>query len=198
MSLIERIIIDKDKVDSLESEILFQRHIERYALARKFLYGKVCDVASGVGYGSYLCSKNPDVESIYGFDIDADSVAHATEHFSSDKVEFNCKKIEDIRGNFDMLMSLETIEHLENPKILYDLVIRCNIKEVLISFPNKKTTHYNKWHLWDINSSDVKTIFNEFYIIDEFDFYDSKFMHLVKGRPSCKFLTKQVKLNDFC
>ncbi len=195
MSLLERIIIDKVNVDKVESEILFQRHIERYALARKYLYGNVCDVASGVGYGAYLCSKNPDVNFIHGFDIDSASVKHAVENFSSERVNFSCKKIEEINGNFDMLMSLETIEHLENPKILSDLVNRCNIKEILISFPNKKTTHYNKWHLWDITSSDVKKIFKDCYVIDEFDFYDSKFMHLIKGRPLCKFSDKKVEIN---
>ncbi|MBC7005167.1 methyltransferase domain-containing protein [Photobacterium sp. BZF1] len=190
MSLIERININKNTVDKLESEILFQRHIERYALARKYLYGQVCDVACGVGYGAYLCAKNPDVTKISGFDADKDAVVHAQEHFTTNRTQFECKAVESIEGKFDILMSLETIEHLKDPRELVSLAKRCQVNEILLSFPNKKTTHYNKWHLWDITSHDIKALFKEYYVLDEFDFYDSKFMHLVKGRPQAKILVK--------
>lgn len=188
MSLQERIKITKKKVDEIESEILFKRHIERYALARKYLYGKVCDVACGVGYGAYLCSKNPNIVSIDGFDIDEKSVIEANNNFKGEQLKFYTKDINSINGNFDMLISLETIEHLDNPASLFNLVERCNINEIIISFPNKKTTHYNKWHLWDISPEDIGNIFSTFYVLDSFDFYDSKFMHLVRGKPDCKNL----------
>lgn len=184
MTVKERILITKAHVDAVENEILFSRHIERYALARKYLFGSVCDVACGVGYGAYLCSKNPDVISISGFDIDKATINHAIKNFSSSNVKFFNRDIEDIEGNFDFLLSLETIEHLENPIVISELASRCNVKEVLISFPNKKTTHYNKWHLWDINVEDISKIFKNFYILDEFDFYDSKFVHLIKGKEN--------------
>ena len=188
MGLQERINITKSTVDGIESRILFERHIERYCLARKYLYGNVCDVACGVGYGAYLCSKNPDVMSIRGFDIDELAIREANDNFNENKVSFYKEVIDNIHGDFDMLISLETIEHLDNPESLFNMVERCKIHEIILSFPNKKTTHYNRWHLWDIRSEDIKNIFYNFYVLDDFDFYDSKFMHLVRGKPSCKKL----------
>ena len=60
----ERIVIDKANIDSIEEDIIIRRGIERYMYVRQFVYGNVLDIACGEGYGSYLMSKNPDVLKI--------------------------------------------------------------------------------------------------------------------------------------
>ncbi|ONI43649.1 hypothetical protein AN641_09455 [Candidatus Epulonipiscioides gigas] len=175
----ERILIDKSAVDRLENEILITRHIERYALVRKFAYGRVLDVACGVGYGTYLVAKNPDVKMITGVDLDKNSVEWAINNFNGKNIQFQCNTIENLHEEYDVLISLETIEHLQNPKILGELAKRCKIKEVIISFPHKKTTHYNPYHLWDIEEKDILVIFNEYICINKFYSGDSTFMHLI-------------------
>ena len=106
----QRIYLNRETVDSLEDQILISRHLERYALVRQFLYGKVLDIACGVGYGSYLLAKNPDVKQ------------------------------------------------------------------------NKKTTHYNEFHRWDITSADVFDMFSNFVCINQIRHCDSTILHLIRRR----------------
>lgn len=176
----ERIVLDKETVDQLEKQILFERHIERYALIRQYLFGKVIDIACGVGYGSYLMAKNPDVEEIMGVDIDHSSIQWAQENFSSEKIRFQCNSIEEYIGEHDFLVSLETIEHLEQPEVLRDLALRTGVKEIIVSFPHKKTTHYNQFHRWDLRREDIIDIFEDFECINTIYNHDSTIMHLIK------------------
>jgi SAM-dependent methyltransferase len=181
---LERIVLNRALVEQIEQDMLIRRHIERYALVRQYLFGNVLDAACGVGYGSYLLAKNPDVIAIHGVDCDQESITFANENFQSDKISFECNKIENVKGNYDVLVSLETIEHLEEPKILSDLADQCGIKEILVSFPTKKTTHYNKYHLWDLNTTDLKYIFSNYECINEIMNGDSMIMHFIRRNKS--------------
>lgn len=176
----ERIIIDKVSIDEMEEDIIIRRGLERYMYARQFVYGNVLDIASGVGYGSYLLSKNPDVKSVKGFDQSEKAINHANEYFASEKVSFCLGTPTTINESFDFLVCLETIEHLPDPTILNDMVERCNIKEIVISFPNKKTTHYNKYHLWDINEQDVINLFKNYQCFKVKKMDDSTIMNFVR------------------
>lgn len=178
----QRIYLNRETVDSLEDQILISRHLERYALVRQFVYGKVLDIACGVGYGSYLLAKNPDVKQIVGVDVAHETTEWANDNFSSGKIDFLCDTVENFSGKFDFLVSLETIEHLEKPGSLYELALRCGINEVVISFPHKKTTHYNEFHRRDITSADVFDIFSNFVCINQIRHYDSSILHLIRRR----------------
>ena len=114
----ERIIIDKESIDSLEEDIIIRRGIERYMYVRQFVYGNVVDIACGVGYGSYLISKNPDVISVTGVDRSEKAIKNAKENFSKENIKFILGQPETLVGNYDILVCLETIEHLENPYTL--------------------------------------------------------------------------------
>jgi 2-polyprenyl-3-methyl-5-hydroxy-6-metoxy-1,4-benzoquinol methylase len=166
----ERIYITKDDLQQIEKNLMLLRHIERYGLIRQFLYGTVLDCACGVGYGTYLCSQNPDVEMMIGIDIDKGAIDWAKKSFGSDKIIFEKCAIEDFYNpNIDILVSLETIEHLNDPGILVGLADRCNVKEILISFPTKKTTHYNKFHYYDLTRQDILDLFENFAETQIFD-----------------------------
>jgi 2-polyprenyl-3-methyl-5-hydroxy-6-metoxy-1,4-benzoquinol methylase len=192
----ERIVLDKALVDKMEEDMLIRRHIERYALVRQYLFGNVLDAACGVGYGTYLLAKNPDVTSIRGVDCDNESIAFANSNFKSDKIFFENNKIEDVIGEYDILVSLETIEHLEEPIVLAELAERCNIKEIIVSYPTKKTTHYNKYHHWDLDTADLKYIFSKYECINEIINGDSMIMHFIKrnrnGYPVKRYLVSKT------
>lgn len=194
----ERIIIDKEAIDTIEEDIIIRRGIERYMYVRQFVYGHVLDAACGVGYGSYLMSKNPDVEKITAVDINEDAIRNAKEHFSRDNIEFlNMQQgILEIVGNFDILVSLETIEHLPNPKVLRDMVERCSIKEVIISFPKKKTTHYNKYHLWDYTCEDILRIFDSYECYKVYEIHDSTIMNLIRIERNGYTAARRIGISD--
>ncbi|WP_408634680.1 hypothetical protein [Petralouisia muris] len=65
-------------------------------------------------------------------------MANANQHFKRENIEFVLGSPETINSTFDVLVSLETVEHLQNPMILKEMVLRCRIPEIIISFPRKK------------------------------------------------------------
>ena len=70
----ERIYMSRNKLQEIETDILNRRHVERYAMVRQWCKGSVLDISCGVGYGTFLISKNPDVTKICGVDIDQEAI----------------------------------------------------------------------------------------------------------------------------
>ncbi|OON99169.1 MAG: hypothetical protein ATN35_01975 [Epulopiscium sp. Nele67-Bin004] len=176
----ERIIVNKQSIDYMEEDIIVRRGLERYMYARQFVYGKVLDIASGVGYGSYLLAKNPDVIKVVGVDKSEKAISIGEANFANEKVTFVLGSPETIKETFDVLCCLETIEHLPNTSILPKLVDDCGIQEIVLSFPHKKTTHYNPHHLWDITQEDVIRLFEKFQCYKTTELHDSTIMNLVR------------------
>lgn len=176
----ERIIIDQESIDAIEEDIIIRRGIERYMYVRQFVYGNVLDIASGVGYGSYLMSKNPDVKTITAVDKSEHALENARSSFQKENIRFVLGSPETVNGDFDVLVTLETIEHLPDPQILRDMADRCHINEIIISFPRKKTTHYNKYHLYDYTQEDIRRIFDNFECYRTYEIHDSTIMNLVR------------------
>ena len=52
----------------------------------------------------------------------------------------------------------------------------------MVSFPAKKTTHYNPHHYWDLTLQDVLEIFaDDFVMINNFSYtFDTQFVHLAR------------------
>ncbi len=177
----ERIIIDREEIDAIEEDIIIRRGIERYMYVRQFVHGNILDLACGAGYGSYLMSKNPDVTSITAVDQSRKAIANAKENFSKNNIEFISGSPETVNGQFDILVCLETIEHLPDPAILKQMADRLEIPEIIISFPRKKTTHYNPYHLWDFKKEDIRRLFYGYECYRSCSIHDSSIMNFVKA-----------------
>ncbi len=187
-SVVERIRMSRQEAEAIEQDILIRRHIERYAIIRQFAYGRTVDCACGVGYGTHLLAKNSDISKIYGIDSDSSCIAHARKEFGGDRIEFIHGDIGSITlPDIDFLVSIETIEHLPDPRCLNEFSQRCNVQEVMVSFPAKKTTHYNKYHYWDLTVQDVLEIFaGDFVMINNFSYtFDTQFVHLARLKREC-------------
>jgi SAM-dependent methyltransferase len=181
--VVERIQLTRQDAEAIERDILIRRHIERYAIVRQYAYGRTVDCACGVGYGTHLLAKNADVERIYGVDTDASAIAHARREFGGDKIEFVHGDIATLAiPDIDVLVSLETIEHLPDPRTLSAFAERCSVQEIIVSFPSKKTTHYNPHHFWDLTVQDVLVVFaGDFVMINNFSYtFDTQFVHLAR------------------
>ncbi len=87
---------------------------ERYAFAASFVRGKtVLDAACGIGYGSQMLAAAGAVE-VVGVDGDPSAIASAERWYSRAGVSFACADCQGLEGSFDVIVSLETIEHLED------------------------------------------------------------------------------------
>ena len=155
--------------------ISYQRHIARYGMIRQWCYGNVVDFASGCGYGTWMISHNPDVDNTIGIDIDESAIKHAKENFEEENVTFyqedanNVKSLMKDAGmkKVDVLVSLETIEHIEDTSIVPTVANKCKAENVIVSFPSKKSTHFNPFHAHDFRTQDIVDLFEEYTLIDE-------------------------------
>lgn len=170
---VERIAMDREQLDTMETDIFLRRHVERYAMIRQHLYGTVLDCACGVGYGSYLVSKNPDVQQVIGVDCSPEAISHAQHEFGSDKTTFLCDDIAMFEPPMpiDILVSLETIEHLMDRQALPSLARRLDVPHLILSFPSKKTTHYNAFHHHDFRRQDLIDLFDEYILYQNVDLH---------------------------
>jgi SAM-dependent methyltransferase len=107
-----------DKVDAG----LWYEHIARYLLAADFVSGKrVLDAGCGAGYGADLLAAR-GAGFVLGVDISRDAVAYAVAHYARPNLEYRTwdvttagAGIDASGGRFEMIVSFEVIEHLQDP-----------------------------------------------------------------------------------
>jgi len=118
-------------------------HTARYAVAKPICQGRdILDIACGEGYGSALL-KEWGAASVDGVDISEGAIKSATDHFDRPGIRFKVGRAEDATKIFadrtyDLIISLETFEHVDDPKI-YLREIKALAKPgavIIISCPN--------------------------------------------------------------
>ena len=102
-------------------------HVARYLWAANFIRpgDRVLDAACGLGYGSYTLAELSKAKSITGIDGSDYAYDYAHENFTplSDKLDFSVGYLPDCLksypdGHFDLIVSFETLEHVEHPQAL--------------------------------------------------------------------------------
>lgn len=125
--------------DGLEAAI----HIARYAFVKSLCSGKrILDIACGEGYGSRLMI-DWGAEAVEGVDISSEAVAHARKAFGGEKVNFTQHAAESVDAlfepqSFDLIVSFETVEHVEDPAAFLNAIKRL-VKPggmIVVSCPN--------------------------------------------------------------
>ena len=93
------------------------KHVERYEFAAAYCAGKtVLDAACGVGYGSSVLAKVAD--KVVGIDRSREAIEYAQKFWWGDNIvfrQFDLSRHLRKLGTFDVIVSLETIEHLPTP-----------------------------------------------------------------------------------
>lgn len=125
-------------------EIAYE-HWHRYAVARPLAAGRrVLDAACGEGYGSALMAMAG--AEVLGIDIDADAVAHARRrygHIPGLRFEHGDVTALDALpdGGFELVLSFETLEHVQAQERLLDGFSRLLAPAglLLVSTPDKRT-----------------------------------------------------------
>lgn len=147
-------------VPSPNVDLLGAEHIERYTFACRYAHGKsVLDIACGSGYGSRLLLQ-AGAATVTGVDVSSEAVAFATEKNGGDRIQYIHADAERYNaGHFDLIVSFETIEHLDNRQsFLENLSTMLNENGMLIiSTPNKAITSpmkpahkiRNKYHKYE-------------------------------------------------
>lgn len=111
-------------------------HFKRYELAARYASGRVLDAACGCGYGSKILLNSAQL--VVGVDASAQAIQWAEEHFQGPY--FIQGKIEDEpwTGRFETVVSLETIEHIKDPKASLEAFRRACVGTLIASVPNEE------------------------------------------------------------
>jgi len=118
-------------------------HFARYAIAMSLVKDKkVLDIACGEGYGSYLF-KRAGAKEVVGVDVSADAINRARKSFEASGIKFVLADAAIIEERysaeyFDVVVSCETIEHIDNPNIYLQSLKKLAKKDALfiITCPN--------------------------------------------------------------
>lgn len=144
-------------VPGVAGEIEYE-HVHRYAFAARHVAGRrVLDAACGEGYGSALLART--AATVAGVDIDAATLGHAAARYRAlGNLAFHRASVAELPfrdGSFDVVVSFETIEHLDGadqPRMLAEFArVLAPGGLLILSAPNRpeyseKRGHVNPFH----------------------------------------------------
>jgi SAM-dependent methyltransferase len=122
----ERILPDELSPDETTGAETLRLHMERYKFARQNLVaGSVLDLACGVGYGTALICEDKSITSALGVDISDEAVKYARRRYGCERVTYVCSDALQFSPGrqFDNIVSLETIEHVDDPDALFEHLV---------------------------------------------------------------------------
>lgn len=175
--------IEKNAYDNENIE----RHQSRYYFAAKHLSHNmnVLDCACGSGYGSDILKDY--CATVTGVDIDSEAVEFAKLKYQSTKIEYLCgdiRQLADTMHKMDAVVCLETLEHVHDPRILFDGFLKV-LKEdgkLIVSTPVRERSRenpLNSFHALEYTHNDLKRVLNHyFYKVDIYLQDQAKFIRI--------------------
>jgi len=146
----------------------FWEHIYRYRFALPYVKGKrVLDIACGEGYGTSALLMG-GAKKVIGVDISREACDFAKAKYKVDARVGSAEEIPLSDNSVDVIISFETIEHLEHPvKFLQEsLRVLSNNGVLLISTPNKALFDNrgdNHFHINEMSKSEFVLTISKYY-----------------------------------
>lgn len=173
-SSLERLVPDalhKDEATGLQT---FTLHIERYEFAARKLRDadSILDIACGVGYGSRFLRDSLPAAMVTGVDSSAEAIEYANARYARPDLSFVYADAMTFEGGpFDAVVSLETIEHLPDPRAFIHRVTARLLRPsgVFIgSVPVTPSMDANPHHLHDFTTGSFRKLLAS-HGLSEFD-----------------------------
>jgi len=157
---------------------LWEDHVNRYTFATKYVEGKtVLDIACGSGYGSHILKVQGKAKKVIGVDLSAKAVIHASKEHKETAVDFLRGTIDNIafhQAQFDVVVSLETIEHVRNCEGTLAEIYRVLTPggTLIISTPNRKLSSPGKsisdppdnpFHLIEYTKDEFTSLLSDYF-----------------------------------
>jgi O-antigen biosynthesis protein len=170
--------------NTLGLKFLYQEHITRYIFASTFVKDTiVLDAACGTGYGSSFLVEN-GASKVTGIDNSHEAIQYCNNNYSHSKLDFknaDCTQLPFKDSTFDIVVSFETIEHLENTdKFLVETKrVLKNNGIFIVSTPNIESyDEENPFHEHEFSLKEFEsTLNNNFKNVSIFyQFYPSSIM----------------------
>jgi SAM-dependent methyltransferase len=120
---------------------LWNEHLARYAFSDRYCHGlRILDAGCGTGYGTHQLALN--AQSVVGVDLAEDALAYAASEYARSNLRWvrsSCTNLPFSAGCFDVVVSFEVIEHLQQWADLIAEARRVLVPEgvFIVSTPNK-------------------------------------------------------------
>jgi 2-polyprenyl-3-methyl-5-hydroxy-6-metoxy-1,4-benzoquinol methylase len=145
-------------------ELVHAEHLARYRLAAQLARGrKVLDVACGEGYGAALLAA-AGASSVVGVDLDEATVEHARERHGIDVRVGDVRSLPFDDDAFDLVVSFETIEHVDEPERALDELARVVTADGLVVVSTPNSSQYlvaNEFHVREFEHAEFMALLEE-------------------------------------
>jgi len=138
--------------DVPEENYWYRRHLAVYEWIAARVGGlSVADLACGEGYGADVLARR--AAEVVGIDANPEAHEHARARYRRPHLRFERGLVEDLAGPFDVVVFLQTIEHLQDPAATLERIAAV-APVAYISTPNRLTLappgaekSDNPWHV---------------------------------------------------
>jgi 2-polyprenyl-3-methyl-5-hydroxy-6-metoxy-1,4-benzoquinol methylase len=147
----------------------FGDHAARYEYAAHYVRDKrVIDAACGTGYGTGRL-RLAGARECLGIDVDAETIARVQVQYRDQGVQYmggDCESFDFAAHRPDVVVSFETIEHLQKPELFLDGVRRglAHAGMLIVSCPNdEELGDHNPYHLQSWDADAFRTLLSRYF-----------------------------------
>lgn len=133
--------LDRSRQWETSPEMVSLHHYLRYEFASKVARGRVLDAACGVGYGTSMLYHATG--SAVGIDYDLEAIEWAKKYFPGPEFIHGTIESSPWAGEFDTVVSLETIEHIAFPYTSMKALRAACRGKFIASVPNEELYPFN-------------------------------------------------------
>lgn len=183
-------------------DLIYAEHVSRYFFAGQFVQNKVVlDIACGSGYGSLYLSEK-EAKKVVGVDNSQDAIDYAKSKYQKQNIEFLIENGEATSFKddiFDVIVSNETIEHVNNQENFLKEIKRILTKEgvAVISTPNASTTtEKNIFHIKEFTPREFRGLLLRYFKNVKFYYQHNVISNYILSRESLTQNHKEVNLKS--
>jgi 2-polyprenyl-3-methyl-5-hydroxy-6-metoxy-1,4-benzoquinol methylase len=149
--------------------------VARYQYATRFVQDcRVLDAACGIGYGTKILAGQ--AVRVWGVDYASEAARTAQEHFKQPNNAFVIADLSALplkKDCFDVVISLETLEHLTSPEacLLEFRRVLCDGGILVVSTPNGLITKHvngkpaNPYHVFEYKPQEFATLLDRYFFV---------------------------------
>jgi SAM-dependent methyltransferase len=149
--------------DVPEENYWYRRHLAVYEwIAGRVAGLRVADLACGEGYGADALARH--AAEVVGIDANPEAHGHARARYRRPNLRFERALVEDLAGPFDVVVFLQTIEHLREPGAVLERIAAA-APLAYISTPNRLTLappgapkSDNPWHVREYTAAEYRDL----------------------------------------
>lgn len=151
-----------------KQSLAYGEHLARYQAAQGLIKDKVVlDIASGAGYGAAFLAQT--AKQVIGVDYSEDAIAYSKDLYRSSNLEFKVGDAQSLPlddSSVDVVVSLETIEHIPKPELFVQEVVRVLKPDGIfyVSTPNDdEFIEGNEFHLHEFDFPELNRLIKKYF-----------------------------------